>query len=396
MKGKSSGLSFPKSRRPGRPEPWDLIAAALRGSVPEYPSDPGPDFSERILEASAVHGVQALLDAALSASVEATSWPPDLRQRLRSTTREQAVRELLIERELDRLLRVLSQAGIRSVLLKGTPLAYTVYPQPYLRTRGDTDLLIPAAQRDLADDVLRRARYQAGESAGGGLASYERTYSKTDTAGVEHVLDLHWQLSNSQIYARSFNFAELYAASIPVPALGAFARMPSPLYGLLIACLHRISHLHAPYYVGGVPYLEANRLIWLYDIHLLINRLTPADWADFVGLATQKGFRAICLDGLQAAHTALGTPIPPWVVGRLGAAGPRELSAGYLSSSSWRHDVLELAALDSWGQRIQLIRERVFPPGDYVLRKYGTRNRGLLPWLYLRRAVGGLLKRMRA
>jgi hypothetical protein len=355
-----------------------------------------PQFSEQILRLCAVHGVEALLDAALHESADAASWPSDLRERLRSAARGQAARELLIKHELDRLLPAMAEAGVRSVLLKGTPLAYAIYPQAYLRSRGDTDLLVAPAQRDLAEDSLRRAGYQAGESAGGALASYERTYSKTDTSGVEHVLDLHWQLSNSQIYARALSFEELYAASTAVPTLDSSARMPAPIYGLLIACLHRISHLHAPYYVGGVPYLEANRLIWLYDIHLLSKHLRPADWEDFVSLAESKGFRAICLDGLQATRAALGTKTPEWVLSRLAAPGPRELSAGYLSPSSWRLQVLELRALDGWGQRMQLIGEWVFPPADYMLRKYGIQNRRLLLWLYLRRAVGGVLKRMRA
>ncbi len=375
-------------------EPLAFIQAALRGGDAPYPRNPVPRFAEQLLELCALHGVEALLDIAIGKSEASQSWPLDVRDRLRMIARTQAVRELLIKRELDVLLPKLANAQVEFLLLKGTPLAYAIYPQPYLRSRGDT-VLVPPEKRQAAERVLLDAGYRAGESAGGSLASYERSYSKTDSAGVEHVVDLHWRLSNSQICARMYSFDELLAAAVTVPKLGPTARMPCPVNALLIACLHRISHLHAPYYVDGVPHLEANRLIWLSDIHRLVEGLSPAEWEDFVALATLKGVRAICLDGIQVTRRAFHTAVPPWVLNRLAAPGPTELSAGYLTPGQWRHQLLELRALESWGQRLRLAREWFFPPADYLLRKYQRQSRLLLPWLYLRRAFGGIVARIR-
>jgi hypothetical protein len=376
-------------------EPLALIAAALRAGDATYPRNPVPSFAEQLLELSALHGVEGLLDIAVGKSEASQSWPLDVRNRLRMIARTQAVRELLIRRELDALLPKLADAQVGFLLLKGAPLAYSIYPQPYLRSRGDTDMLVPPDQRQAAERVLLDAGYRAGESAGGSLATYELSYSKTDSAGVEHVVDLHWRLSNSQIYARMFSFDELVASAVSVPKLGPTARMPGPVTALMIACLHRISHLHAPYYVDGVAHLEANRLIWLFDIHLLAEGLSPAEWEDFVALATRKAVRAICLDGIQVTRRAFHTAVPPWALTRLAAPGPTELSAGYLTPGRWRHQLLELRALEGWGQRLRLAREWFFPPSDYVLRKYQTQSRLLLPWLYLRRAFGGILARLR-
>ena len=375
--------------------PLELIEAALRVGDAPYPRNPVPRFAEQLLELSALHGVEALLDTAVGKSEASRSWPLVVRDRLRMIARARAVRELLIKRELDALLPKLADAQVEFLLLKGTPLAYALYPQPYLRSRGDTDLLVPSEKRQAAERVLLDAGYRAGESAGGTLASYELSFSKTDSAGVEHFVDLHWRLGNSQIYARMFSFDELFVAAVTVPELGPTARMPCSINALLIACLHRVSHLHAPYYVDGVPHLEANRLIWLSDIHLLADGISPAEWEDFVALATRKGVRAICLDGIQVTRRAFHTAVPPWVLNRLAAPGPTELSAGYLSPGQWRHQLLELRALESWGQRLRLAREWFFPPADYVLRKYQRQSRLLLPWLYLRRAFGGILARIR-
>ena len=48
----------------------------------------------------------------------------------------------------------------------------------------------------------------------------------------------------------------------------------------------------------------------------------------------------------------------------------------------------ELRAVRGWRQRLGWLREHAFPSADYMLRKYGTQQRWLLPALYLRRALG--------
>ena len=39
-----------------------------------------------------------------------------------------------------------------------------------------------------------------------------------------------------------------------------------------------------------------------------------------------------------------------------------------------------------------LVAEHAFPPAEYMLRKYGSRRRAVLPLLYLRRGAQGLFK----
>ena len=46
-------------------------------------------------------------------------------------------------------------------------------------------------------------------------------------------------------------------------------------------------------------------------------------------------------------------------------------------------------------EKLRWLREHLFPPAQYMLGKYGTNNRMLLPILYVRRAFGGLPKILR-
>jgi len=47
--------------------------------------------------------------------------------------------------ELREVLAALAGAGLPVLLLKGAALAYTLYPEPHLRDRSDTDLLFPVS-----------------------------------------------------------------------------------------------------------------------------------------------------------------------------------------------------------------------------------------------------------
>jgi hypothetical protein len=64
----------------------------------------------------------------------------------------------------------------------------------------------------------------------------------------------------------------------------------------------------------------------------------------------------------------------------------------FLHGGPLRLLVAEVGALPRWSARWQLLREHAFPPADYMLRKYETRRRWLLPALYVRRALGWLTR----
>jgi hypothetical protein len=48
-----------------------------------------------------------------------------------------------------------------------------------------------------------------------------------------------------------------------------------------------------------------------------------------------------------------------------------------------------------WRARAQRLWQLAFPPADFVQQSFGTRNRLLLPWLYVRRGVRGVARLFR-
>ncbi|WP_089717476.1 nucleotidyltransferase family protein [Candidatus Entotheonella palauensis] len=338
------------------------------------------------LTACTTHGVAPLLYRQLHQHQAWSVWPTALQTALAHQVHLHAAIDALREQELRAVLDGLAQHGVQPLLMKGTPLAYTHYPAPDLRPRSDTDMLIAKQDCETAHLAMLDLGYTPSNAVSGELIMHQRLYTKTDVHGVNHVYDLHWKISNPVCFADLLTFDELASASVPIPALGACARTLQPVHALLLACIHRVAHHH-----------NSRCLIWLYDIHLLVTRLTPDMQTAFLQLAQNKHVCAVCHDGLQLAQDAFHTPMPAALLEVLHAAasgGSTEATAHFLhpDQRQWRVLISDWRALPRWRDQLRFLKEHLMPPANYVQRRYGTRHRALLPLLYLHRALRGLLR----
>ncbi|MGH8221655.1 MAG: nucleotidyltransferase family protein [Woeseiaceae bacterium] len=362
-----------------------LIADCMLGRL-RWPDSCDP---QAFLARVQLHGVGALLHASIEREAPPTPVPAQVRETLRALALRAAAVDLDCRIQLPRLLELMADAGVRPILIKGTPLAYTHYPEPGQRERADTDLLVRQAERERLFALLESQGYLRGDGTGAELASAEASFWKD---GSPLVLDVHWRIRSSPLLARVLEFDELEAQAVPLPALGPHARAPGPVDAVLLAAIHRASHYQSPFYVDGVAH-RGDRLIWLYDLHLLAPALTEAQAAELARRAAEHRVAGLCLDALRSTGDAFGTLLPRALLEELEhAASRREPSMVFLRGGRRALLLAELGALPRWRERWQLLREHAFPPGDYILRKYETRKRWLLPALYVRRAVGWLTK----
>ena len=299
---------------------------------------------------------------------------------LSQQARRHTVERLLREAELRQTLDDLAEHGVRPILLKGIPLGHSHYPAPEMRACGDTDLLIRQSDQPCVDRLLRQRGYVPVAMLSGQFVMHQATYLKTGAAGVQHAIDAHWKISNRQVFAHGLAYDELAATARPIPALGDNAFAPAPEHALLHACLHRVAHQE-----------QRHRLIWLYDLHLLIENMSADATARFADLAAERELRAVCWDGLQRAQQcfatrlpqALQTPPPP---------GNAEASAYFLTPRRRPWQVLgaDLRALAGWRNRLRLVREHLFPPAAYMRTRYAAAHPAPLPLLYGYRLLRGL------
>jgi hypothetical protein len=352
---------------------------------------PGSDNQSEIAAFNTLlryHGISALLETGLKNSAAQNSWPAAILALCREQALLRAVSEMANRAELGRVLQAFSAAGIRALLLKGTPLAYTHYENPILRPRGDADVLIGERSRYDAENVLDELGYS---TPAGNLVFYESAWSRTDHLGVTHEIDLHWRSNNSQILAGLLDYNELIARAEQVPPLGPDAYAPAPVHALLFACIHRAGHRNAPYFVDDVAYPASERLIWFYDVHLLAGRMSRSELAELVELATRKRMKAICHESLIRSNEYFDTQIPRDILDALAPTGRLETSARYCNGGRATQMACELLALDT-RSRLRWLRRTAFPPASYMREKYEDATISWLPLLYARRAAHGLWK----
>jgi len=366
------------------PRSASTLATILRGDR----LCPLPSASDltALLEAAAAEGLTGLFHARLSRTTEADGWPRRVIDDLARAAHAEDARELLRQREITAVLVALSDADVRPILLKGAPLAYSLYPTPASRPRIDCDLLIPHESIPAVRQAMVALGYVSALACEGELLFRQFAMARRDAFGVDHQFDFHWKISSQSLFMDLLTYEELAREAIVVEALGPFAHAAGPVHALLLACVHPVIH-----------HRNRERLIWTYDIHLLASRLSANDFERFAGLVVEKKVAAIAARQLSLSQLRFATRVPERVTVRL-AGATAEQSESYLRPRRrWHHELASnLKGLPSWRDRSKLLREVIFPAPGYMLETYrmnpGPLGLLIVPVLYLHRGTWGLLK----
>ena len=360
-----------------------LLRASLSGTAAPWPPDADDRFGDEVLEAARDHGVEALLAGPVTHR-SAPGWPERLREHLRAHVRAEAATEVLRRAEVERVLSLLERGGVPAVLMKGAPLAYSHYPKPWLRPRVDTDLLIDPARQAASVEVMTAEGYALGTGFSGELVTHQHEWEQIDRHGLRHVFDIHTRAANPHLFASLFEFPELASRAVPVPELGPAAPGATAVDALLLAGIHRVAHHYG-----------TNRLIWLYDIHLLLGAMDDADLRALAKRATAKGIRAVTAAAVSASCERFAQPVPPLVAALAASpAEPAEATARFLEPGRTKVDILlaDLRVLPGWRQRIQLVLEHLFPPAAYIRQAYAVSHPIMLALAYTHRILAGVAR----
>ncbi|MGP6089477.1 nucleotidyltransferase family protein [Antarctobacter jejuensis] len=324
------------------------------------------------------------------------SLPAGLSKEIQDVARGLAFQELAHQRILTRLAPEFAAAGIEPLILKGTAMAYSVYDNPALRPRGDTDIVVSPGDFERAQEVLKAGGFSLAFVPGGRIVTSQCSYHLRDGHGLYHVIDLHRQTNNHAALARLFPYAELRAEAQPLQRLHAAYLRPGHVDAMLFACYHRFMHIGAPITVAGTQHHSENRLIWLLDLVRIAKIFSEADWRTFVARARDKGLLRICHGSLTAARDCVGLQLPDDVLPALDSAPQTEDPVRFLRAGRAGKLLANLAATPGLGQKIGFLRETAFPPAAYMRATFGTPGQNQsLAQLYLRRAARGLGALMR-
>lgn len=337
------------------------------------------------------HGVVGLLSGPVSVR---NGIPDDIVEFVRNQSIAFAFWEAQHARFLANALDLMGDAGATPLVFKGSALAYSAYKAPFMRVRGDSDVIVSPTDFAAACTALEGAGYALPYSVQGTLVSATRVYRAPDPAGDTHDIDLHQRISNSAALARLFPFEELQERSQPLPALSDTARAVGPLDALMIACFHRKVHAESPYFINGIDQHDPNRMIWLADIDLLTRALPNAAWAELSDLCEAKGLGQVVANGIRAAKSIFATPVPASGLQRLAVQPVNTAPARYLAAGPGRRKILELKATPGLVQKWRFLAELFFPRAAYVRGLFPRAHLRWLPWLYLRYIGGRTLRRV--
>ena len=300
--------------------------------------------------------------------------------------------EILHREQVQRILNRMEKEGVPVIVIKGTALAHTVYDNPDLRSRSDTDLLVSEFDRERAEKILINLGFSATPSSSGRLLFHQRCYVLTDKMGQLHQIDLHWRISNRQLFAHLFDWQELISHAYRPPSFPAPGWVLDNVHTILLLILHRVGHLYANA-LSDHPNKSRDRIIWLYDIYLLAQRLDPADWSMLADLASQKEVSVLVQQTLHSVGESFPFDAPATFLRRLSLGKTSQAARLLLHPSPIQRLRSDFLALDSLRDKLTLVSEILFPGPDYMLERYDKRSYLWLPWLYLIRLVSRASRR---
>ena len=211
-----------------------------------------------ILERAAEHGVSPLLYRNLR-RLGFPGVPAEVRTELESFFRMNALWNTLLANELARVLRLLNEAAVPAIPLKGIPLAESLYGDSSLRVCADIDILVPRQGVAQAFQLILAAGYRAEFTEpffADVLFRSEKEYSLVRREGQgSYLLELHWELMWGAPMDREAT-EDLWAEAQPKPVFGVPAYRLSPEWEFLYLAAHAARH-------------RWQTLKWLVDVHEL-------------------------------------------------------------------------------------------------------------------------------
>lgn len=303
-------------------------------------------------------------------------------KRMLEVNRLETAQNLILEQELQQVLHAFNQQHISILLFKGPALAHTVYPESYLRTYHDIDVLIHPEDLQLAHELLLQLGFTFYEEFRANATNRKRTgynymLARPDS-WLEIPIELHTAPHPSEI-GTDFAVESLWHRAIQIEILGESTLTMHPIDHLLYLCWHYRFH-------------SFTRLLWLYDLVVLLRSEGPTlDWMELVQAARNQYLTTTLYYCLTWCRDLFGVAIPsrvfvrlrpPWacrlVIERV--ALPDTVSALTSPKGQSRRIIAHRAMVDSTGALLKAGIQALFPSPAAMGRRYMDRSR--LPQKY--------------
>jgi hypothetical protein len=269
--------------------------------------------------------------------------------------------------QLDRtlhLVRLLENAGIPALALKGAALSLLLYDDPAFRGCGDIDLLVAPERLDEALALVREQGYTPAfphHLDTEGRVCAEQFARRHDIVLLDPQggsVELHWRLEPLGTLL-PFSWAELDAAAMPVA--------PSCPELRTIGLPHLLAYLAVHAMNTRWPPMK-----WLYDLHAVVERFGDAALEPAYRIARSRDFEPLLDVALTLAGRLHGELSPTRCASARNRCAVnmawRRLGDSRNAAENRRDPVMlalfRLSLLKHWRQRLRLVLSRWRRPGQ--------------------------------
>jgi Uncharacterised nucleotidyltransferase len=336
------------------PRPLQLLIAAARSTVcPLEQVEMTRSDWDDLAVAAQRHGLNGLLPIAVSH----TAAPDTLQEHAATVARDSAIAGLRGIAEVIDISRVLRDAGLRSVCLKGPILARWLYGTAGFRRFTDLDIMVAPRDVTAVYQVLEQHGYALPDrmTVGTARAIYRRLGAWPLTHADRYPVDLHFRLCH-QSFGSPLNPEPVIAESRELDGVPG-VRVPSPTHAALMLLVHASKHLWCT-------------LEMLLAIARVMER-NDVDWVRVQMLARESGTWNGCAAGLVLGSELFGAKIPD-AISHHGILHARDdlrraaraalLKPAGVFADRWEERRSHRAALDRWSSRIRYDVWRLVSP----------------------------------
>lgn len=285
----------------------EFILSALKSGEDAKPAcaPDGVDY-RRVLEVAFRHGLKPLLHA----KTKSISGLPDFFvEDLEESYNKNLARNIFLWSQLKKIAEAFNSENVSFIIFKGVLLAEEYYGDIGLRPMVDLDILVLEKERHKAGEILGGLGYSIPADYDADFAEKYRSHVPyTSEHRIRHSVEVHWALTQKVRF--NLDMDGIWVGSETYGLDGVPAKNMSRERLLSYLCIHFTHHLHYP--EGSFR----PKLIWLYDIHLLVSQ-GGVDWDSIVETARLERTKTALYATFYLAKKLFDTNVPSQVLAKL-------------------------------------------------------------------------------
>ena len=222
----------------------------------------------------------------------------DLMGKLKGIYRYYFYKNNLIIHRLFKTLKILNEAGIRVILLKGIALILGDYYKDYgLRPMNDVDIFV---DKDRVDETVKLLAQYDWKRIPNSVGAHAIALANKE----KYSLDLHWYLLNQCCWDNIDSNLWEYADTI------SFKGIPLYILGPADQILHNCAH--------GIKWCILPPIRWIIDVITIIDtHKNSIDWQRLISESKRRSLTLTLFHALKYIESIASGRVPDWVIKEL-------------------------------------------------------------------------------